>query len=180
MPTATGFKTHNLITEDLIVEWLPKDNPEMATQLLKLGVRAFMHKLAGYTVSTSAMPQQMENRVNPALIAAREIEEIHNRTEYISPRLAQLLIDSTVNHHLGDQKQIAGSTDPQLRGVVEIAEEMGFKVTIENRSLLGRFVSKQVGDLAKPESRLVNGTMRQVKCYPDTEQVRKAISDFFS
>ncbi|GEM_PF-6586419 len=46
--TKTGLKTVVLIPEDLIVEWLPKDNPELATQLLKLGVRSFLHKVVDY------------------------------------------------------------------------------------------------------------------------------------
>lgn len=50
-----GPKTVRLVTEDLIAEWLPKDNPAMATQLMKLGTRAFMHKLAGYEINSTAM-----------------------------------------------------------------------------------------------------------------------------
>lgn len=51
-PTAGGIQGVALITEDLIVEWLPKDNPTAATTLLKLGVRMGLHKLAGYEVSS--------------------------------------------------------------------------------------------------------------------------------
>ena len=43
IPTNGGFQQVTVISEDLISEWLPKDNPEMATKLLKLGVRMFMH-----------------------------------------------------------------------------------------------------------------------------------------
>lgn len=53
--TTTGFKTVRLIPEDLIVEWLPKDNPEMATQLMRLGVRVYLHTLAGFKVETNAV-----------------------------------------------------------------------------------------------------------------------------
>jgi phage antirepressor YoqD-like protein len=48
MDTGYGVKVVRLVTENLICEWLPQDNPEMAKSLLKLGVRLFMHKLAGY------------------------------------------------------------------------------------------------------------------------------------
>lgn len=47
--TGSGVRPYALATEDFIVEWLPKDNPTMATQLLKLGVRSFIHQVAGYT-----------------------------------------------------------------------------------------------------------------------------------
>lgn len=55
IPTPGGLQGADLITEDLIAKWLPKDNPAMATQLMKLGTRAFMHKLAGYEINSTAM-----------------------------------------------------------------------------------------------------------------------------
>lgn len=48
MNTGYGFKVANLLTEDLIAEWLPKDNPEMATAFMKLGIRMYMHTIAGF------------------------------------------------------------------------------------------------------------------------------------
>lgn len=53
--TPQGLRTANLISEDLIVEWLPKDNHEMASKLMRLGVRHFLHKLAGYEVKSTAV-----------------------------------------------------------------------------------------------------------------------------
>ena len=58
--TGRGNQAARLIPEDLIVEWLPKDNPEMASKLMRLGVRMFMHQMAGYNVTSSAI-------VSPAL-----------------------------------------------------------------------------------------------------------------
>jgi phage antirepressor YoqD-like protein len=55
MQTQSGLQTVHLIPESLIIEWLPKDNPTMATQLMKLGVRVYLHKLAGYQVNSSAI-----------------------------------------------------------------------------------------------------------------------------
>ncbi|MGL6338496.1 MAG: hypothetical protein ACRC80_05065 [Waterburya sp.] len=45
--TGYGVKVVRLIPEDMIVEWIPLDNPEIATKLMKMGVRAFLHQLAG-------------------------------------------------------------------------------------------------------------------------------------
>jgi hypothetical protein len=45
--TASGLQGCRLITEQLICEWIPKDNPEMATKLMQLGIRGFLHTLAG-------------------------------------------------------------------------------------------------------------------------------------
>lgn len=58
IPTAQGVIWGTLITEQYIVEWLPKDNPTMATQLMKLGVRAFLHQLAGYEIKSTAVQNQ--------------------------------------------------------------------------------------------------------------------------
>ncbi len=114
-----------------------------------------------------------------ALIAARAINEINELVVDISPRLAQYLIDHTISEVL-EQATLTGTTEA-LRGVVEIAEEMGLPVNAQNRSQLGRFVKNSpVGQLAVPEKRLVNGTWREVHCYPDTEGVRNLIRSFFS
>ena len=53
--TNGGLQGVRLITEDQIVEWLPKDNPIAASRLLKLGVRMGLHKMAGYSVSSTAV-----------------------------------------------------------------------------------------------------------------------------
>ena len=68
--TPQGMRTVNLVTEDLIAEWLPKDNPAMATQLIKLGVRVFMHKLAGYEVSSTAVAHKIPQTYAEALLEA--------------------------------------------------------------------------------------------------------------
>ncbi len=53
--TAGGVQGVRLIDEDTVCEWLLSDNPQMAKKMLKLGVRVFLHKLAGYKVSSSAV-----------------------------------------------------------------------------------------------------------------------------
>lgn len=63
--TTTGLKTVRLISEDLICQWLPKDNPELASQVLKLGVRLFLHTLAGFRVKSEAIVEvkQLESQI---------------------------------------------------------------------------------------------------------------------
>ena len=46
--TQGGLQGVSLINEDLISEWLPKDNPKMCKEFIKLGVRKFNYLLAGY------------------------------------------------------------------------------------------------------------------------------------
>jgi hypothetical protein len=47
--TPGGLQGVALITEDLIAEWLPKDNPKMCKDFIKLGVRKFNYTLAKYS-----------------------------------------------------------------------------------------------------------------------------------
>lgn len=65
IPTSGGVQRGRLITEDMIVEWLPKDNPTAATALLKLGVRMGLHKMAGYEVSSTAVQSQQRPTIAP-------------------------------------------------------------------------------------------------------------------
>lgn len=124
-----------------------------------------------YTIEQSQQPPK-------ALIAARALNEIERLVAPISPRLAQYLIDHTISEVL-ELATLPGAITT-LRGVVEIAEEMGLPVNAQNRCPLGRFVkSSEVGQLAVSEKRLVNGTWREVYCYPDNERVRRVIQAFF-
>jgi len=104
--------------------------------------------------------------------AIAEIEELLIN----QPKLAQFLIDHTISD-LMEQKRLTGA---ELRGVVEIAKDMGFKVDYGNRTTLGKFVRSQLPDLGVQEKRLVNGEMRAIWCYPDTDEVRKVVSEFFN
>lgn len=63
--TEGGLQGVYLIPEDLICKWLPKDNPELASQVLKLGVRLFLHTLAGFRVKSEAIAEvrQLESQI---------------------------------------------------------------------------------------------------------------------
>ena len=78
--TASGLKTVNLIPESIIVQWLPKDNPVMATQIMQLGVRVFMHKLAGFEVTTTA--------VSHAPIPDRQLPPVRDGVDYANAAIA--------------------------------------------------------------------------------------------
>lgn len=112
----------------------------------------------------------------PELTAARDIAEIHQLTDRLSPRIAQFLIDSYLNRQFpalpGDSVRWAG--------VVEIAEELGLPVNDKNRSKLGKFVKAIVGNLAREETRLCNGTMRPIAVYPVTDAVVDAVRSYFA
>ncbi|MEH1922848.1 hypothetical protein [Nostoc sp.] len=99
------------------------------------------------------------------------------------PRLAQILVDYAMNDVLEGMpttKTLPEHKQPELRGVAEIAADMGYTITHSNRSSLGKFVKKQLEHLGKQERRLCSGTMRSVWCYPDIPEVRKTIEEYFS
>lgn len=120
-------------------------------------------------------PQLPPNKV--ALEISRDVREItDNLTD--NPRLAQFLVDHAISGIMPSQATLTGDS---LQGVVEIALEMGFQVDHSSRSQLGKFVKKLCGQLNQPEKRLVNGTTREVACYPSNHpEVRQAITNFFT
>ena len=63
--TASGLQTVELIPENLICQWLIKDNHELALKVMQLGVRLFLHTLAGFQVKSEAIEtnKQLESQV---------------------------------------------------------------------------------------------------------------------
>lgn len=112
-----------------------------------------------------------------ALLASREVKEIHENIEDISPRLKQYLVDCCLNEVI--EKALPGSDEPRLRGVAEIAKDMKLPINHKNRSDLGKFVKAELRHLAKTEKRLCNGTEQEIAVYPDTPLVRERIAKFF-
>lgn len=81
--TAGGLQGGALIPEDLICQWLPKDNPAMASQVLKLGVRLFLHTIAGFQVKSDAIGtnKQLESQI--AELTAKIDELDYREVDYI-------------------------------------------------------------------------------------------------
>ena len=63
--TAVRLQGVYLIPEDLICQWLIKDNPELALKVMQLGVRPFLHTIAGFQVKSDAIEtnKQLESQV---------------------------------------------------------------------------------------------------------------------
>jgi hypothetical protein len=95
--TPGGLQAVRLISEDLIAEWLPQDNPAMATKLIKLGIRGFMHQLAGFQVSSTAMMpsrsldddlELLAKQVQHALEMRREQRRLQEEQQRINIKVA--------------------------------------------------------------------------------------------
>lgn len=58
IPTTKGLRSSQLLTEDQILEVISKYKPELSLKFSKLGLRASLHQLAGYKVTSSAVEQK--------------------------------------------------------------------------------------------------------------------------
>lgn len=74
--TTKGLQVGRLIGERLICQWLPKDNPELADKLMLLGVRKFLHTLAGYE---HKQPTKMLSHAELMLGMAQEIVNLERK-----------------------------------------------------------------------------------------------------
>jgi len=95
-----------------------------------------------------------------------------------NPRFAQSIQDLVMDKIIGASKQIPGDVE-RWAGVAEIAEEMGYQVSLvtKNRSQLGRYVAGFELQ-SKREKRLCNGTQRDINLYLDCPELRSAIAEF--
>ena len=59
--TEQGLRTVNLVPAKLVFKWLIKDNPELAAEMGEVGATIFLHKLAGYEVTSNAIETQPQS-----------------------------------------------------------------------------------------------------------------------
>lgn len=99
VPTAQGLRMARVITEDAIVEWLPDDNPTVARQMLRLGIRKYMHTIAGYkhkqTKPLAALPQDYIQALEALLVSEKEKQQLQLQAAQDAPKveLASEFID---------------------------------------------------------------------------------------
>ena len=74
-PTTTGVKTSNLLSEEAIYQALEKYNPSLLIQCAKVGLRIYLHGLAGYKYQVKPqVPQTFAEALQLAADQAKEIE----------------------------------------------------------------------------------------------------------
>lgn len=149
--TAGGLQGADLITESLICEWLPKDNPEMATKLMQLGVRMFLHTLADYETKPKAISSSnhvktlsLEQVADSSLKMMTCVEKLENSGDY---QLAQLLKSTLGNLIIKETRASQQAEVPQYEGVIDVALKLGFNVPANYEGSLGAFVKKRCGHL---------------------------------
>ncbi|HEY9610562.1 hypothetical protein [Allocoleopsis sp.] len=87
--TVKGLRTVAIVSEDLISEWIVDDNPVIAKQLLRAGVRVYLHKAAGYKVSSEAIQPQPKSQAEIFLLIAQQMVEQERLTKELESRLTQ-------------------------------------------------------------------------------------------
>lgn len=80
--TQGGLQGVTLLHEEFIAEWMPKDNPPMASKLMLLGVRLFLHKMAGYEVTTTAVPNTLEDKGATTTKEPKTLEPKYTKEDY--------------------------------------------------------------------------------------------------
>jgi hypothetical protein len=153
-------------------------NPELAEAMGTCGANVYLLGQAGYQFKVEAAP--IVNSVTPLLAqqAAGVADVIRHIADTLSdhPRLAQILIDTSMNTVIEKQPTLPGKS---MRGVTEIADDMGYKVDQSNRVKLGKHIVS-LGYRSTKEPRLCNGRMTKINCYEDTPELRESIANYFN
>lgn len=86
--TVSGLRTVALIPEDVICQWLIKDNHELALKVMQLGVRIFLHTIAGFQVKSDAIEtnKQLESQI--AELTAKIEKLNYKEVDYIDEILS--------------------------------------------------------------------------------------------
>lgn len=146
--TQTGSKTVALINEDLICEWIVDDNPNVAKQLLKAGVRVFLHRLAGYKLTTTEQPDltAINDRLNELHKENQVMREQLRRIEQIEPQFDSGNIEALI--------QMMSNHNPE--GLAELAKQLGVTLVM---------LGVDIGLEKKKKSHVVKNFDRMVVSY---------------
>ncbi len=109
---------------------------------------------------------------------AMGIDKINSGT--LPATVKQLLIDNLVNKYIDNTPKLVASTERWV-GLVQKAEELGFKTNSSNRVKLGHYGTKEQSRLTRQrEERLCNGEMRSIWVYLDNKELEIVIREYFA
>lgn len=136
--TAQGVQRVRLIDEDTMVDWLEKDNPSLLKQFSKLGVRASLHKLAGFQVTTTAIapgfyiPQTKSEALRLAADLAEANEKLSAKIEQDAP-LVSFAESVQASDDAIDFNEFAKSIDTGRTRLFRVMREIG--IIMKNTTL---------------------------------------------
>ena len=183
--TGYGIKVVNLISADLVYDWMCEDNLRLAKVMGKTGATVYIHQLAGFKVSSTATVVPQEPKPLQLPPADVRVSNLINALKVIgfdmeNPRFNQGIKDITGDILGLGQSALKPATGETWCGVAERAEQLGHPVgeVARKRSQLGKWVAQ--ADLSKKqESRLCNGTQRSVNLYLVGDELDLSINGFF-
>ena len=108
--TASGLQGVKLINEHTISDWIVDDNPSIAKQLLKAGVRFYLLELAGYEVTSTAITDPIDAMIlglqelkkvqaeQKRLAIAQEKQEVEQKRLAVAQEKQELEHQKFVSH----------------------------------------------------------------------------------
>ena len=181
--TESGVKTVSLIPENSIAEWIIDDNPVMAKQLLKAGVRVFLHKTAGFTVTSNAVePQPQLPPVRDEIDWINALQKLSTIDDPFLKEQLTFLARKHVGLMVAKAQSLPAAIDcPPARRITTVtvrASELGYKIFKDNGTNLGKWVKSRVKSL--PESDKVQEGRYLVWAYYCTEELDAAIHAYYT
>lgn len=98
--TEGGLQEARLIPAKVVYRWLMKDNPELAVEMGEVGATVFMHKLAGYQITSTAVAPQPQTTADMLLMFAQAFKEHEQRLTTIEQENLELKQQLAEQQHL--------------------------------------------------------------------------------
>jgi len=127
---------------------------------------------------------QVERQPARQLPPVRDVVDYAKSLAVITTTAMPAALKQAFLDRLGDEMittKILGqiATAPRLVGVVQKAEELGYKLDHSQRVRIGKLV-KDTGLPYTREERYCNGQMRPINCYEDSHELENAIHSVFA
>jgi hypothetical protein len=201
--TQGGIQGGRLLSEEIIADWIVKDNPEVATKMLKAGIRVYLHHLAGYELHATVKPdtteldKQIELAREQAAIArldyAKHLESIEEKcrqrgdlqaadfTKATIMRLQTVVVPSQSGGDTGSPALPSRESE----GAVDVAIRLGYSVPPKLEGALGKYVKDKCGHLILGFKDIryapVSGKNVPANQYPNQHpEVEQAVKDYLT
>lgn len=184
--TPGGLQGCDILPVKLIFKWAIGDNPELAEAMGAAGATVYLHQLAGFKISSTAVESPAALELPPGDVRLQNLVGNLDKLgiDLQNPRYKQSLQDTALD--------LLGVTPPRLNGaavehpegmwcgVVERAAHLGYLITTQSvRISIGKTIGRL--DFEKiTEDRFCQGTQRPIALYRVTAEFDQAIRDFFS
>jgi hypothetical protein len=175
--TASGLQGVALLKESQILEVVSRYKPELLIKFAQIGLRMFLHQLAGYEVTSTAVSKPEPRRLPPVRDAVEYLDALERLPNVTDLNLQSLLRDMLEDEMslIRGKKALTPAKANEFTIVKVRATELGYSLRdISGGSSLGSYVAKRVDSAY---SRRVGDF--QVKHYLVTDELDDAIHSYF-